>query len=1005
MNENTNAYMLKEKNKDLVYLAKQELFFSTIVFMQVVMPLQLLAFWTLRNLCTIRFLEYFTFSVFVNIAVDAIWEGLILYSRITDIKSINIRKLHLLMAFLNSILCSLTIAISFIGVSDRDVTWICVVFFLSLIFIFISVTKVFSLTLISIGPYYLLANYMAIVLYGWNFLVLVFGFCSLTLILLCSYNHEKEGIDSFILRQIAILRQNEIGDLLRKEKEYSEKLNVYKSIFDQSPLSVLVGDKEGKIFISSPHFHRVSGFSQEEIAGRHLEMLNPHDNIGVYKEIRQALTNGDTWTGHTNSRKKTGELYNESTIAFPIKAENGEIMNYAVIKEDISEKIMIHKEVLERTKFIAQLLDVVPSAIFYTDTDDNIIGANTAYEELFHISVDSKQWVHISELNWVTKERYAMYCEMKQEAIADGSTSKKYVKLLRENGVIYNGLFIMSPYYYSDGSVSGILGIITDVTELIEKEAELEDALNYAEEATQAKSLFLANMSHEIRTPMNGIIGMAYLALKTDLNEKQRDYIEKIYKTSTFLLEIINDILDFSKIEAGKMELESVEFELESMLMDAFEVMSQNALQKKLKMTCDFSFKRPYYVTGDPLRLGQVIMNLMGNAIKFTKEGTISLKAIEKKREQGRVELQFSVSDTGIGIKEDEKEKLFEAFMQADCSTTRKFGGTGLGLTISKKIVEKMNGEIWFESEYGKGSIFYFTAWFGYDFSKDENIVNGEDMSDTLIMGENDVSPKILQKKKTYLGEPHILIVEDNEVNQQIAKEFLTSLGATVVIASDGLEAVRITSGELSSNFDLILMDYQMPIMDGITATKEIRKFNKHIPIVAMTARILQEEREVCLKAGMNDFVTKPVDPQRFQETIFRWINTGKGRTAFKKEDDFSTSHEWALDGIDMLAGLSRVANNKELYKNLLKTFREEYLNSMEEIKRLRNTSQYLKLEQFAHSMKGACGNIGANDLCDALSELETMSRTRQISPELELLEKRISKELFKVFQSIQKLK
>lgn len=1018
MNKNTNGYELKEKNKELIRLSKQELFFSTIVFMQFVMPLQLFAFWTLRNLCTIRFMKCFIVTVSVNLAVDIIWEGLILYSRFTKNQSNTMINIHLLMAFLNSVLCSLTIAVSFIGACDRDVIWICAVFFLSMIFLFLSVTKVFSLTAISLGAYYLLANYMAIHLYGWNFLVLVFGFWSLTAITLCSYNHEKEGIESFILRHAAILRQNEIAELLRKEKEYSEKLNVFKSIFEQSPLSVLIGDKTGKILISSPYFHRISGFSEEDIAGKYFEMLNPKDNIGVYPEIRKALAKGESWIGQTNSRKKSGELYNESAIAFPIKAEDGEIINYAIIKEDISEKIMIHKEVLERTRFIEQLLDVVPSAIFYTDINDNIIGANKAYEDLFHISLDTNELIHISELYWVTKERYALYLEMKQEIIESNRTSTRYVKLLQDNGEIYNGLFIVSPYYHSDGFVSGVLGIITNVTELIEKEAELEEAFSRAEEATRAKSLFLANMSHEIRTPMNAIIGMAYLALKTDLDEKQRNYVQKIHKASTSLLGIINDILDFSKIEAGKMELESVEFELESIMMEIFQVMEQNAAQKNLRIGHSFSFKIPYYVTGDPLRLSQVIMNLLSNAIKFTQKGEISVHVAEIRRKQGQVQLQFSVSDTGIGIREEDKEKLFEAFMQSDSSTTRKFGGTGLGLTISKKIVEKMNGALWFESEYGKGSTFFFTTWFGCDYLNHKNFVLSDEIKDTKVLivdhNDNEEARNIRKEYRKLFGVSgnnstclrgiRILLVEDNEVNQQITKELLTSYGADVEVANDGLEAVDIFCKEVSSKFDLILMDYQMPIMDGIATTREVRKFNDKIPIIAMTARVLQEERNVYSQAGMNDFLAKPIDPQSFQRTILKWINTGEGEVAFEKEEALPTFDDCILDGINMAAGLSRVANKKELFIDLLKSFGEKYIDSMEEIKALKDTNQYLKLEQLAHSMKGASGNIGAEALFEALAELEEISRLRTEFIHYNSLEEKISEELSKVLHSIGKL-
>ncbi len=408
----------------------------------------------------------------------------------------------------------------------------------------------------------------------------------------------------------------------------------------------------------------------------------------------------------------------------------------------------------------------------------------------------------------------------------------------------------------------GVMQWLIDVTDMRRAEAELRVARDIAEESARAKSEFLANMSHEIRTPMNAILGMTNLALKTDLTDKQRDYIEKTEQSAHSLLRIINDILDFSKIEAGKLEMESVNFSLKDTVSGVMNVVTARLGAKPLAIVTSIGKDVPDRLLGDPLRLNQVLTNLLSNAVKFTKAGEIRLEARLLQRTGSALELEFCVADTGIGMSPAQVRELFTPFTQADTSTTRKYGGTGLGLAISKSLVDMMGGRIWCESEPGVGSKFMFTARFQ--------------------MAEPDAAPGQGQ------GEPaapsariglgrRILLAEDNEINQIVAEELLKLEGFDVVIANNGQEAVRKLM-ELRQ-FDLILMDIQMPEMDGIQATREIRKHPEFdpIPIIAMTAHAMTGDREKSLDVGMVDHITKPIEPEVMYQTIARWLPEKRG--------------------------------------------------------------------------------------------------------------------------------
>jgi CheY-like chemotaxis protein len=409
-------------------------------------------------------------------------------------------------------------------------------------------------------------------------------------------------------------------------------------------------------------------------------------------------------------------------------------------------------------------------------------------------------------------------------------------------------------------------------------EENLREAIKVAESANKAKSMFLAHMSHEIRTPLHGIIGFAELLNSTALTSEQRFHLDRVHSCGATLLTIVNDILDFSKIESNKITLEEFEFDLLATLGELERVLSIRASQKKLTLTIAVKPNIPTMISGDPFRLRQIVFNLMANALKFTEAGSVSLDVGLDKEDDISVTLRFVIRDTGIGIAPEYIPTLFSPFEQGDKSTTRKFGGTGLGLVISKQLTEKMGGQIGVESTLGQGSTFWFTVHLNKKLVSKDQTVAGTlpefavvSIDNTMVAQKPITMPAVADSPKTA---KHILVAEDNPDNQTLVLAFLKKLGYTADVVCNGLEAIKTLE---TKSYDLIVMDCQMPEMDGFTATCRIREagsnvLNPQIPIVAMTASASKEDREACLKAGMNDYLSKPVSSKKLGETLKHWL-------------------------------------------------------------------------------------------------------------------------------------
>jgi PAS domain S-box-containing protein len=771
----------------------------------------------------------------------------------------------------------------------------------------------------------------------------------------------------------ALILSNEIRNYSRQKAEEAlrQKTRELDSYFNNAMDLFCIANVDGYFVKVNPAWEHTLGYPIADLQGQsYMDLVHP-DDMEITEAALATLTNGQIVSRFINRfRHKNGTYRWIEWHSQP----QGKLIYAAA--HDITEQRRLEIDLRQSEQKLMEVLENVSACIYLKDTKGCYLFANRMVRELWR--VNPEDIIGYSDDKFFDAESKAIILQNDQRVLVNGETIRcEETGTVTTTGQTLTYWSVKLPLRKEDGSIYALCGISTDITERIRTESALREAKELAEHAAKSKSEFLANMSHEIRTPMNGIIGLTQLALNQPSTQEVRNYLNKALLSSQNLLGILNDILDFSKIEADRMEIEKAPFDLDLLLDNLRNLFEIRARAKELDFSIDVSTGIPRNLIGDALRLQQILANLLSNAIKFTERGGVFLTVSVKQCSATQALLSFSVKDTGIGITEADRDKLFQPFSQVDGSITRRFGGTGLGLVISHKLLSMMDGHFFVDSQPGLGTTFFF----------DLPLAISDTGKPRLTRHRNNLQAGLLANELSDLGYSirgkRILIVEDNEVNQQVVTEFLKISGIVVDLANNGKEALEKIEQQ---NFDAILMDIQMPVMGGIEATQEIRRNQRHakLPIIALSAGVTYTERENCLSHGMNDFVSKPINPEELISTLVLWINPENelGATLARPVIDAS----WmdfcsALPEFDLAHLIQMLGGNRSALINLFSLFHQQApIHARQLISDIENGALE-NAEKQAHKLKGAAGNLGAINLHRITETLDNQLKKNEIDP------------------------
>jgi two-component system, sensor histidine kinase and response regulator len=910
-------------------------------------------------------------------------------------------------------------------------------------------------------------------------------------------------------------------DVTARKKAEAE-LRMLSTAVAQSTNTVLISDLAGNTVYVNDAFVRVTGYARDEILGRNPRILKSgRTPTAVYDAMWRALTAGEPWSGEIVNRAKDGSEWSVAQLIVPLRGPDGAVGHYVATGQDITEKKRVALEldayrsrleqlVATRTAELAGAMEE-QEAIFETANsgialirDRVLLRCNRRLHEIVGWPDGSlagqrtRVWYADEPADAMGAEVYAR--------IWNGQAATSEQQLVRRDGTRFWARLTgraVTPAQPERGSV----WVIDDITAERAAVDAIRHAQALAEDAARVKADFLANMSHEIRTPMNAVIGLAHLALKTELTSRQRDYLAKIQTSSQHLLGVINDILDFSKIEAGKLAVECVEFDLDRVFENVLDVVAEKAVARGLELVLDVAPGVPRHLVGDPLRIGQILINYANNAVKFTEQGEVAIRVLVEHEAAGEVALRFLVSDTGIGIDPALRDRLFRSFEQADGSTTRRYGGTGLGLAICRQLANLMGGSVGVDSEPGRGSTFWFTvsvtrgarvpaspvplpelrarralvvddhdharqvlcdllrnarfeadavgsggdalaaaaraasAATPYDlvildwlmpemdglatarelrrclgdacpplvmvtaYGRDDAIAAAAGVGIARVLAKPVTASSLFDVIVATLGgvaavaapsSPapaaacplagiRVLVVEDNDLNQQVAAEFLGDAGCEVDLAENGAIALERLQAGGAARYDIVLMDVQMPVMDGMSATREIRRLPAFasLPVVAMTANAMAGDRDACLAVGMNDHVAKPMNPEELLAKVGYWTGRGPApvaRPSLRTKPDAPAAQSPApAAALDRKLGLSHALGRTALYDELLAKFVRGHADFAARMTDAVDAADWPTAVRIAHTFKGVCGLVGATGLQQAGAETEALARQRDV--------------------------
>ncbi|MFP4332897.1 MAG: response regulator [Campylobacterales bacterium] len=851
----------------------------------------------------------------------------------------------------------------------------------------------------------------------------------------------------------------------------------FKVIFEKANCGIAYGDSSGKLILCNSYFANMTGYTKDEIESMNFaELTHPDDittELPLFEEI--ASQKRDGYRLQKRYIRKNGEIIWVDLATSVIRDENGRALNYLGVVIDITKEKFLEDEIKQKERRFRDVTEASGEYIWELNSDGEYIFITKPFEDMLGYSIE--EGLGRTPFSFMPLDEQKRVGEYFINEVANKGVSFRgliHRSMTKDGRIVWqkvNGL----PMFDNDGSIIGYRGAALDITFEKKAQEELEAAKAKAEAANRAKTEFLANMSHEIRTPMNAVIGLGDILGDMIEEPKQKDILHKINSSSKMLLGVINDVLDYSKIEAGKLELDRSSFHIDKVLSNLKVMFEEKASSKGLELYFYPKGEKFGLLLGDELRLTQVLTNLLSNAIKFTHKGIITL-TIEplKTLEEEKITLSFSVEDSGIGMEKEQIKKLFKPFSQADSSTTRKYGGTGLGLVISKKIINAMGGDIEVESRVGVGTKFSFILEFDlvacdtfidaqhtpntkvlivddqsisrevlrsmlerFNYSLDEAsngleaielieksdrnntpyeimfidwnmpLLNGVDtlqklqnmyeekkltskiptvfmvsgyskedipldkinidsfiskpftsssLFDAIIDVKGGRSKKITlpENNTTNMSGISVLIVEDNEVNQEVVSMMLQKVGIEYEIANNGQEGVdKFLSNQ--SRYDLVLMDLQMPIMSGYDATKKIREVNQEIPIIALSAAAMTEDKERALEAGMDEHISKPIDKHELYRTISRFCNSKLDEQAILDRVDEQTQSN------NLLLKFKKQLKDGE-FKDIVEVVEKNAPNAKERV----------------HTLKGVSGNLGANELCEILTHIDTKYKKQE---------------------------